>query len=90
LSGKNKTKNKTKLKQNKKNHPAAMVHGKAQCFMNDIPAVLLKKKMHGAGEMVQRVRALTALPERSQVQFPATTWWLTTIYNGTRCLLWCV
>jgi hypothetical protein len=29
----------------------------------------------GAGEMSQRLRALTAL------QFPATTWWLTAIRN---------
>jgi len=31
-----------------------------------------------AGEMAQRLRVLSALPE---VQFPANTWWLTTIDN---------
>jgi hypothetical protein len=36
--------------------------------------------MAGAGEMAQWLRALTAL-HRSWAQFPATTWWLTTIYN---------
>jgi hypothetical protein len=43
----------------------------------------------GAGEMVQRLRAQTALPEvlRSWVQFPATTSWFTAIYNGIRCPL---
>jgi hypothetical protein len=30
--------------------------------------------------MAQQLRALTALPE---VLFPAPTWWLTTICNGT-------
>jgi hypothetical protein len=39
-----------------------------------------------AGEMAQWLRALTALPEVLS-QFPATTWWLTTICNGIRCPL---
>jgi hypothetical protein len=34
-----------------------------------------------AGEMAQRVKALTAVP-KVLVQIPATTWWLTTICNG--------
>jgi hypothetical protein len=38
------------------------------------------KEIHGAGEMAQWLRALTAVPE-VLVQFPATTWWLTTICN---------
>jgi hypothetical protein len=36
----------------------------------------------GAGEMVQQLRALTALPEIS-----AITWWLTTICHGILCPL---
>jgi hypothetical protein len=32
--------------------------------------------------MAQRLRALTVLPE-DQVQFPATTWWLTTVCNSS-------
>jgi hypothetical protein len=35
-----------------------------------------------AGVMAQRLRALTLLFQRSLVQFPAITWWLTTICNG--------
>jgi hypothetical protein len=42
----------------------------------------LKKKSMGAGEMARWLRAL-----RSRVQLPATTWWLTTICNGIRCIL---
>ena len=37
-----------------------------------------------AGEMTQQVRLLF---QRSWVQFPATTWWFTTISNGIRCPL---
>jgi hypothetical protein len=33
--------------------------------------------------MAQRLKALTALP-KVLVQFPANTWWLTTICNGTQ------
>jgi hypothetical protein len=33
-----------------------------------------------AGEMAQRVRALTALPKVLSSN-PATTWWITTIHN---------
>jgi hypothetical protein len=40
------------------------------------------KEPFRAGEMAQQLRAL-----RSIVQFPATTWWLTTIYNGVGCPL---
>jgi hypothetical protein len=43
----------------------------------------MKKKLQPgeeAGEMAQRLRALTALPE-VLIQFPASTWWLTTIRN---------
>jgi len=39
-----------------------------------------KEKQPGAGEMAQRLRALTALPEVLS-SIPATTWWLTTICN---------
>jgi hypothetical protein len=36
-----------------------------------------------AGEMAQRLKATGCLLfQRSQVQFPTTTWWLTTICNG--------
>jgi hypothetical protein len=35
----------------------------------------------GAKEIAQWLRSLTALPE-TLVQFPATTWWITTICNG--------
>ena len=35
--------------------------------------------------MAQRLRALTVF-QRSRVQFPPTTWWLTTIYNGIQQL----
>ena len=38
----------------------------------------IKGVYQGAGEMAQQLRALTALFQRSWVQFPATTWWLTT------------
>jgi len=31
--------------------------------------------------MAQQLTALTTLPE-DLIQFPATTWWLTTICNG--------
>jgi len=34
--------------------------------------------LKGAGEMTQRFRVLTALPE-DRLQIPATTWWLTTV-----------
>jgi hypothetical protein len=40
----------------------------------------------GTGEMAQQLTALTALPE-VLVQFPATTWCLTTICNEIRCHL---
>ena len=46
----------------------------------------LNKIKSGAGEMAQRLRALIALPE-VPVQFLATTWWVTTIYNVTWCRL---
>jgi hypothetical protein len=42
------------------------------------------------GGMAQRLRALTAL-QRSWIQIPATTWWLTTICNEIWCpLLGCL
>ena len=39
--------------------------------------------------MAQQLRALTAFPKVLSLipQFPATTWWLTTICNGLRCPL---
>ena len=43
---------------------------------------------HGAGEMAQQLRALTALLEVLSSS-PSNTWWLTTICNGIRCPLWC-
>jgi hypothetical protein len=45
----------------------------------------LKRKFM-AGEMVQQLRAWLFF-QRSWVQFPATTWWLTTICNGIWCPL---
>jgi hypothetical protein len=39
------------------------------------------ERSYRAREMAQWLRALTAL------QFPATTWWLTTICNGIQCPL---
>ena len=39
----------------------------------------LNNERHRAGEMAQRVRALTA-PRKSWVQIPETTWWLTTTH----------
>jgi hypothetical protein len=39
-----------------------------------------------AGEMAQRLRALTALP-KVLIQIPATTWWLTTICKEIGCPL---
>ena len=46
----------------------------------------IKNTRKGAGEIAQWFRALTALQE-SWVQFPATTWPLTTICNGIWCSL---
>jgi hypothetical protein len=40
-----------------------------------------KEALLRAGEMAHHLRTLTALPEVI-VQFPATTWWLTTICDG--------
>jgi hypothetical protein len=43
---------------------------------------ILRNTTNKAGEVAQWLRALTALPE-VLIQFSATTWWLTTICNGT-------
>jgi hypothetical protein len=37
--------------------------------------------------MFQWLRAMTALSEALSFRGPATTWWLTTIYNGIQCAL---
>ncbi|CAO2608103.1 hypothetical protein LEMLEM_LOCUS13659 [Lemmus lemmus] len=46
----------------------------------------IKILLEGAGEIAQRLRALAALPD-VLIQFPATTWWLTTICNEIWCPL---
>jgi hypothetical protein len=46
----------------------------------------LESAFHGAGEMAQQLRALTALPE-ALISIPSGTWWLTTICNEIQCPL---
>ena len=58
-------------------NPYAPVRQDGKYYLRDVPR---------DGEMAQWLRALTALPE-ALIQFPAPTWWLTTICNGIWCTL---
>ena len=58
--------------------------GPIKIFFKDL---FLKKKCNQsfsgeAGEMAQQLGALATLPERTLVQFPATTWQLMAVYNS--------
>lgn len=56
----------------------------------DLKMKLLIIQNYGPGYMAQRLRACTALvSQKTQVQVPEPTWWLTATYKSHFMWIWC-